>query len=100
MVVWKPINHSCDPNVWMVGLEVQARREIKQGEELTIDYATFEPYHPAFPCWCGASDCRGAFNADAYKEEWFQKKYEGHFSPYMQHLVDLRAKGIFDDHDK
>ena len=59
---WEPINHSCDPNTWLEGLntfarysvyllywykstntdsEGPARRRIARGEELTIDYATF-----------------------------------------------------------
>eukprot|EP00897_Mesotaenium_endlicherianum_P002602 jgi/Mesen1/236/ME1142233C07542 len=37
---WKPVNHSCDPSVWLDGLNMVARRDIARGEELTIDYAT------------------------------------------------------------
>lgn len=37
---WKPLNHSCDPNTWLHGLDLTARRGIAKGEELTIDYAT------------------------------------------------------------
>ena len=54
------INHSCDPNAFMrvvPGLKVAifARREIRPGEELTIDYR--DPYHPEV-CNCGAANCR------------------------------------------
>ena len=39
---WKRFNHSCEPNVWYSGYEqtVVARRDIKRGEELTVDYCT------------------------------------------------------------
>jgi hypothetical protein len=54
------INHSCDPNAFMrivPGLKVAifARRDIRPGEELTIDYR--DPNHPAV-CKCGAANCR------------------------------------------
>lgn len=37
---WRPLNHSCDPNTWLEGLNVVARRDITSGEEITIEYAT------------------------------------------------------------
>ena len=56
---WKPINHSCDPNAWLSGLNVVARRSIACGDEITLDYATFchETMTP-FACACGSADCR------------------------------------------
>jgi D-alanine-D-alanine ligase-like ATP-grasp enzyme len=57
---WAPQNHSCDANTRFEGLHVVASRAIRQGEELTLDYATFmnEVSEP-FACTCGASSCRG-----------------------------------------
>ncbi len=54
------INHSCDPNAFIrivPGRKVAifARRDIRPGEELTIDYR--DPDHPAV-CKCGAANCR------------------------------------------
>eukprot|EP00760_Papus_ankaliazontas_P027478 PhM_4_TR3357/c0_g1_i1/m.87493/K01921/ddl; D-alanine-D-alanine ligase len=59
---WRPINHSCDPNIVFVAphsLNCFARRDIAEGEELTMDYATFcdETMKP-FECCCGAAGCR------------------------------------------
>jgi len=61
------LNHSCDPNCGLLvprgaeHLEVHALRRIEPGEELTIDYATFEReilfMEP--PCLCNAASCRG-----------------------------------------
>ena len=38
---WLPLNHSCDPNTWLSGLDLVARRPIRKGEHITCDYATF-----------------------------------------------------------
>ncbi len=64
------LNHSCEPNcelmLWKYRqvkgkkirrLWVSAIRDIKAGEELTIDYAW--PADAAVRCLCGASTCRG-----------------------------------------
>jgi SET domain-containing protein len=56
------INHSCDPN--LVGRVMKGHvlymslREIKRGEELTVDYhLDWNP--PTTPCQCGSEKCRG-----------------------------------------
>jgi D-alanine-D-alanine ligase len=57
---WAPQNHSCDPNTAYEGLNVVALRHIKQGEELTLNYASFLDEHmEPFNCRCGAANCRG-----------------------------------------
>jgi D-alanine-D-alanine ligase-like ATP-grasp enzyme len=57
---WAPQNHSCDPNTEFNGLNVVAIKNIRDGEELTLDYATFldENMEP-FNCHCGTASCRG-----------------------------------------
>jgi D-alanine-D-alanine ligase len=57
---WAPQNHSCKPNTVCNGLNVVALRNIKKGEELTLDYAVFLDEHmESFVCRCGADNCRG-----------------------------------------
>ncbi len=57
---WAPQNHSCDPNTRYEGLNVVASRNIKKGEELTLNYADFLDEHmEPFECRCGAANCRG-----------------------------------------
>lgn len=92
---WKPINHSCDPNCWMTGLEVRARRNIPKGEELTLDYATFLPHHPPFDCWCGAKTCRKKMKPAEYREPQFEATYRGHYTPYI-HSQLQHEKQLFD----
>ena len=56
---WAPQNHSCDPNTEFKGLNIVAKKNIKKGEELTLDYALFldENMEP-FECSCGSPYCR------------------------------------------
>ena len=57
---WAPQNHSCEANTRYEGLNVIATRDIKQGEELTLDYAEFLDEHmEPFICRCGSSFCKG-----------------------------------------
>jgi len=56
---WAPQNHSCDPNTEFLGLNLVATRDIRGGEELTVDYATFYDRHMTpFDCACGSPNCR------------------------------------------
>jgi uncharacterized protein len=56
------INHSCAPNTFFrctpERAEVYALRDIRRGEELTVDYG--ESQHDGkLACRCGAAGCRG-----------------------------------------
>lgn len=59
------INHCCDPNV--IARIVKGHilymsvREIKRGEELTVDYH-FDKKVEKVPCRCGSLKCRGTIN--------------------------------------
>ena len=54
------INHSCDPNTGFKSpRRVYALRNIKKGEEITLDYSTIEYFEPwDMPCSCGSKNCR------------------------------------------
>jgi hypothetical protein len=66
---WRPINHACNPTCIHVAphsLNVVAARDIAEGEDLTMDYATFCDYTmKPFQCHCGAAECRGLIQPDA-----------------------------------
>ena len=54
------LNHSCDPNVILdtENLNMVARRDIEEGEELSFFYPSTEWEMDApFICLCGASNC-------------------------------------------
>jgi D-alanine-D-alanine ligase len=57
---WAPQNHSCDANTAYVGLNVIAVCDIKNDEELTLDYAHFlDQTAEPFTCTCNSPKCRG-----------------------------------------
>lgn len=59
------INHSCTPNAFMQILYGHilfvALRDIKAGEEITIDYES-TLHSDRKRCYCGAGSCRGTIN--------------------------------------
>ncbi len=55
------INHSCDPNTYIVGKRtVVALEDIKEGQEITMDYSFTEADKgwSIEKCTCGSSNCR------------------------------------------
>ncbi len=80
------INHSCAPNCEAVNYDdeeiwIEAIQHIKKGEELTYDYGFTEP-DEAYPCLCGAPNCREWIVSAEYifkkgeKEELKRKQQE------------------------
>jgi uncharacterized protein len=59
------INHSCDPNLRTGRIRGHilyfSRREIRRGEELTVDYR-FPKRSVRVRCRCGSPKCRGTIN--------------------------------------
>jgi hypothetical protein len=85
------INHSCDPNAGLDGqIAIVAMREIEPGEEVTIDYAMCDgsPYDE-FDCACGSPRCRIRVTGDDWRDPSLWKRYQGHFSPYLQRRIAL-----------
>jgi hypothetical protein len=78
-------NHSCDPNMWHVGpFEIAARRDIRAGEELTVDYATHSAAAGfSMRCACGSSLCRGEVSSDDWRRPELQDRYRGHWVPVL-----------------
>jgi D-alanine-D-alanine ligase-like ATP-grasp enzyme len=81
---WRPLNHGCDPNAWLEGLDLVARRPIAPGEEVTMDYATFMvDGMPDFECACGAAECRKVIRGGDHMED-FVARYGEHVSDYVR----------------
>ncbi|WP_224372244.1 SET domain-containing protein-lysine N-methyltransferase [Hyalangium versicolor] len=82
---WSVINHSCEPNAWLNGLDFVARRPIREGEPITIDYATlYGPTMAEFTCECGSQGCRGTIRGTDHLEPWVEARYGDHVSPYVK----------------
>jgi hypothetical protein len=58
--VFRFLNHSCDANARVEGLDLIAVRAISVGEQVTFDYDANEwDMTSPFRCACGAATCRG-----------------------------------------
>ncbi len=79
-------NHSCDPNLWLVGpYQLATRRPVRAGDEATIDYATFSGAEGfAMDCRCGMVDCRSVISSTDWQRADLQARYDGHWSPALQ----------------
>lgn len=88
------LNHSCDGNIWLTDeVTVTARRDIKAGEEITLDCATWDTdpawtYSDDGKCYCGSIKCRKMISPDDWMKKDLQEKYKGHFAPYIQKKID------------
>jgi hypothetical protein len=85
------INHSCDPNLWMSDeVTLTARRDIADGEEVTMDYAMHfaDPnWTMRTPCKCGSSQCRQIITGKDWTLAQLQARYRDHFSPVLNRRV-------------
>jgi SET domain-containing protein len=86
------INHSCNPNTWMVDAFTHvARRDIKPGEEVNNDYALMEAdenFVANWECGCGSKLCRGRFIGRDWRLPELQMRYKGHFSPLINKRIE------------
>jgi len=89
------INHSCDPNIWMRNVfTLEARKNIKIGEELTADYAMWEgdKYVSSWNCNCKSKLCRKTITGKDWKLKDLQKRYKNHFSPLLNKRIKNQHK--------
>ena len=82
------INHSCEPNlVYKDDRTLITRRFIKEGEELTYDYATEDYDIVPFECQCGEHNCRGLIKGQEWKKRELQAKYGLHFQSHLLEAI-------------
>ena len=85
------LNHSCAPNCGLLikadeeVLEVHALRDITAGDEITIDYATFEgEISSDMPeCQCGETSCRHTITGFGGLSEAQRASYGPYIAPYL-----------------
>lgn len=90
------INHSCDPNVGLVGdITLVALRDILPGEEVTYDYAMTDgsPYDE-FNCSCASPLCRGCVRGSDWERVDLRARYQGHFSSYLEWRWRTRGRSV------
>lgn len=83
-------NHSCDPTLWHVGpYELATRRDVRAGEELTVDYGTNSGAAGfVMDCRCGSPGCRTRVTSDDWRRPELQARYDGHWTPGLQSRID------------
>ncbi len=78
-------NHSCDPNCGLRGeITFIAIKDIRQGEELTCDYAFIDNEDYEFECSCGSVNCRHIVTGRDWKIKELQEKYKDYFAAYLK----------------
>jgi hypothetical protein len=67
---------------------VVARRDIRAGEELTVDYATSSGA-PGFrmTCTCGSPICRNEISSEDFAIVELQGRYRGHWVPALERRI-------------
>jgi len=81
---WFPINHSCDSNTWLDNLNLVARRPIRKGEHVTIDFCLFSNEQmTTFTCHCGTARCRGQIKGTDHLEPFVKEMYGDHMTDYV-----------------
>ncbi len=81
------INHSCKPNAGVRGLTVIAIKEIKEGEEITIDYSLIEGDDRwEMDCHCGKLGCRKVIRSVQFLPKDIFKRYLPFVPAYFKKL--------------
>jgi hypothetical protein len=89
----KFMNHSCDANLgFKTPRRVYAIRDIKKGEELTIDYSTVEyVIFWKMRCHCGSSKCRHWMTSIQLLPPGVYKRYLPYIPGYFRKIyLDYR----------
>jgi len=86
------LNHSCEPNCGLLidreaeEMQVEALRRIEPGEEVRLDYSTFEYEIAGYDgrCLCGAPSCRGRIIGYKNLPEALREAYGPYLAPHLR----------------
>lgn len=86
----KNLNHSCNPSCGIKGkVQIIALRNLKAGEEITIDYSTTEMDTLwQMKCNCGSKNCRKIIKSVQFLPEKVYKKYIPFVHTYFMKLYN------------
>ncbi|MBU2104221.1 MAG: SET domain-containing protein-lysine N-methyltransferase [Nanoarchaeota archaeon] len=85
------INHSCNPNIGYKDSEILvAMRDIKPGEELTLDYEMSEDSDWRMNCLCRNKNCRKVIGSFKNMSEKTREKYRGYISEWLRKKYNLK----------
>lgn len=82
------LNHSCEPNSGIKGkVTMVALKDIKEGEEITIDYSIIEGDDLwEMKCNCGNKNCRQIIRSVQFLPEKVFKKYLPYIPKYFKDI--------------
>lgn len=87
-LMWRWLDHSCQPNTRLVGRKMVATRAIAPGDTVTFDYETTEwDMASPFDCRCGAAGCRRHIRGYRHLTEATRSRLHG-VAPHLLALVD------------
>jgi hypothetical protein len=86
---WRHLNHSCEPNAYLRGVELAALADIPEGGEVTFDYNSTEwdMAHP-FDCLCGTPSCVGVVRGYRHLDEAARAR----LVPFLARHLRLRTR--------
>lgn len=93
---YKFLNHSCNPSAGIKGrVTLIALKNMKEGEEVTIDYSTVEgDPHWQMECICGEKTCRKIIKSVEFMPAEQFKKYLPYVPSYFKKLYMKRYKKL------
>lgn len=87
------LNHSCDPNSMRSGVNVFAWRDIRRGEEITIDYRLNAVGGERWKCDCGSRNCPGEITGNFFAlDEERQRSYLPYAPSFIRRAYRRRLK--------
>lgn len=113
MVIMQPperyINHSCEPNSYVKTTSgvrrLYAMRDIREREEITLDYSINGYGEGTFECNCASDQCRGVFRADFFKlpaslqieylpylDDWFKEEFSCQLEELEQRRINVPSE--------
>lgn len=93
---FKFLNHSCKPNSGVKGkVNIVAIKNIKEGEEITIDYSIIEGDNLwEMKCVCNEKGCREVIRSVQHLPEKTFKKYLPFVPNYFKKLYENKDKDL------
>lgn len=90
------INHSCDPTVgFKTPRRAYALRNIKKGEEITVDYSTIEYVTTwKFPCSCKSKKCRKTLRSVQFLSPKLYRSYLPYIPRFIQKAYRQRERTV------
>jgi hypothetical protein len=93
---WRFLNHGCEPNTRIDGLNVVALRAIQPGEECTFDYNTTEAAMEwPFACHCRSTRCYGMIRGFMHLPRLEQERLRPRLSAHLRRkLGSVKRPGL------